>query len=203
MRYDEVYAIGEKVGNHTFTFFTHFSWWEYLIYIAIFFLIFFIGATYEYTTGLLAICMIICGCMISIIPLGNWLYNEAKVVTLNEKEINEYKESYAYPLIDSLPITTSEVIYLKVDSEMEVTGRFNRGYGEINSNMITVYNIMYIDNGEVKTATIEATTHVSTTDDIKPTIHYKELKADLPYVEKGMYDVLLNIPKDYEFTDIK
>lgn len=206
MRYNEVYAIGEKVGNHTFTFIdflSNFTWWQYLIYISIISLLVLIGVIYEHVFGLTFITFLIAGIMCSILPFANFIYNDIKTTDLNNEEINNYKEEYAYPLIDELPITTREVIYIKVDNEMEVTGKFNRGYGEINSNMITVYNIMYVDNGEVKTATIEATTHVSTSDDIKPTIHYKELKANLPYVEKGMYDVLLNLPSNYEFTDIK
>lgn len=203
MRYDEVYKIGETVGRNEFHFFSHFAWWEYILYIGVFLLISYICIQYgEYDSSwiILTLTFIV---MIMVLPVGNWMYNETKNDRLNESEIENYINTYVTPLIESIPTSESEVIYLKVDNEMEVEGYLYFGTGTIDSSLLSTFSIMYKDDNEVKPLVMKAFPVMTLEENSTPTITYKHLKADLPYVEKGMYNMKLHLPVNYKFTDIK
>ncbi|WPS85615.1 hypothetical protein SMD22_00720 (plasmid) [Brevibacillus halotolerans] len=114
-----------------------------------------------------------------------------------EKDTAYHEELYKWekivnPYIESLPFEKKEIVFIKIDTELEseVSGHSVWGIGYTNSAVVerTPLTISFKDGENIITRTIE----------------YQGLKVDLGHgFEPGIYNAKVYLPQSYSFTNLK
>jgi|GEM_PF-5536384 len=128
-------------------------------------------------------------------------YNEVTVDKPQEdKKIEEWKQQYAIPYIQSLAPEKREIVYVKIDTEIDTRKPL---YTYPNPIFLTPLTVSFKANG-IETYTNWYEARMELTNEEKPYIEFKRVTSDLGHgVTAGLYDVKVYLPESYKFTDIK
>lgn len=134
-------------------------------------------------------------------------YTNVKEQEITKGKISAWKAEIAKPYIESLDVEQREVVFIKIDPELshEVYGSSSFGSGYTRSEEVqrTPLTVSFKENG-ITTLTNWYETRMELTEEAKPHIKYQKLNRDLGNgIKKGFYNIEINLPDSYEFTDIK
>lgn len=120
-----------------------------------------------------------------------------------DAEVDDWKRTDVVELFDKLPTSRGEVVYLKLDPELAVS---DDRLGNVKDTIeLTPLVISYKDDdGKVFTITEWVDAKMALSDSEDAYIEYKKLEKNLGNdVNAGVYDIVVYLPKDYKFTEIK
>lgn len=128
----------------------------------------------------------------------------AVTVTHAESErFEKWEKEYVAPFIDELPLQKSEVVFIKIEADLELPENVYASNEDRLAVKKTPLTVSFKGNG-VETYTDWVETHMELTDEEKPFIEYKRLEQDLGNgVDAGIYNKKIYLPESYTFTDIK
>lgn len=131
------------------------------------------------------------------------IVNEGNDEEKKQQLIEQWKQQYAYPYINSLPTQKKEIVYIKIDPELGYDVQSNEWYTYSVPVKLTPLTISFKGNG-IETYTNWYESHMELTKEQKPYAEYKKLDVDLGNgVNAGMYNTKVYLPESYSFTDIK
>lgn len=128
-----------------------------------------------------------------------------------EKAVAKWKENYALPYINSLPVEKHEVVFVKIEAntsqEIKDSGTYLRSE-EVHRTPLTV---SYKHETGVITKTDWYSTNMGLTPEAKPYVEYVTLPEPLGVTKEGekaefwagQYNYKVYLPENYEFKDIK
>ncbi|AJD93275.1 hypothetical protein JMA_39570 (plasmid) [Jeotgalibacillus malaysiensis] len=123
--------------------------------------------------------------------------------TISNERFAKWEEEYVIPYLDSLPLEKREVVFLKIETDLELPRDVYRYSEESLAIKKTPLTVSFKGNG-VETYTDWVETHMELTDEEKPYIEFKRLKKDLGNgIDAGLYNEKVYLPESYTFTDIK
>lgn len=122
-------------------------------------------------------------------------------------EVDKWKNEVVKPYIESLPIEKKEIVFIKIDPELDyrIDERYILGTGRTTISAVekTPVVVSYKDKGIV-TKAFWYETDMDLTKKDKPYIEFQKLEHDLGHgIEPGIYNVKIHLPESYEFTEIK
>lgn len=132
------------------------------------------------------------------------------VLFTKEEPNPEYDKwlSDAHQAIEELPVESYEIVYIKIDPEMssDIGGVFFLGSGSIHTKIerATPVTVAYKDGDEVFVETFWANTNMKLSEDDTPYLAFHNLPKSLGHgIEKGWYNPVVHLPRNYEFKEIK
>ena len=127
-----------------------------------------------------------------------------------EKGIEQWKQEYAIPYINSLPKEKHEIVFMKIEANSSQKIKDNGLWLASQEVQRTPMTISFKGNTGIETQTYWYATDMSLTPEQKPYIEYTVLPEDIGIDEQGnagfwagRYNHKIYLPENYEFKDIK
>lgn len=206
MSLDELIQQGQGLEPTTINWFDmHWITWIIFVLIVLVFILFLLLAIDDIKDGSLDLGSWVAGILVSsgiafvVLFLGSSLEDNPEYAKW---------ESEAHKYVKDLPQEKHEVFYIKLDPETtsDVKGTFFLFAGSIHTEIekSTPVTIAYKDGEEVRYDTLWTKTNMKLSEDDKPYITFQNLPEDVGHgIDKGWYNPVIHLPRDYEFTDIK
>lgn len=203
MTIDQVIAQGNIHYNlHLFSW-GNWIWWTVIAFFLIIEILIWFASSWDEEVEGGRGAMFFCAMLVFVVF---WLISTVNSTNHENQLIEKWKKDVAYPYIQSLPEQQGEIIYIKIEPQIQYTGLLSIGWGyrAITREMLQPLTISYKKDKGIVTQTSWYNADMSLTSNVSPYVKYQVLPRDLGNgVNAGIYYPTVYLPNNYKFTDIK